>query len=106
MVSMNGHGSDRPSKRRVTGKEVVPIGTLLVSVEARDHCEKHGFHPIILAARHASGDWGDLPEELAKINEANLKTGGRVMSAYKVGNTMVIIGTDQDLDQTRMDILS
>ena len=33
--------------------------------------------------RHLSGDWGELPEEDKKCNEAALLDGDRLFSAYK-----------------------
>jgi hypothetical protein len=32
--------------------------------------------------RHAAGDWGDLGAEDKRSNDAALKTGGRLLSAY------------------------
>lgn len=39
---------------------------------------------VLLMARHARGDWGDLCEEDKAANEDALKTGARIFSAYKV----------------------
>jgi hypothetical protein len=33
--------------------------------------------------RHQAGDWGDVPEEDRKKNEASLKQGLRLLSAYR-----------------------
>jgi hypothetical protein len=38
--------------------------------------------PSMLLARHASGDWGDIPPEDARENEFSLKRGLRVLSSY------------------------
>lgn len=41
------------------------------------------FNPMELLRRHLSGDWGDVCEEDAALNEQGLKNGERLMSVYK-----------------------
>jgi hypothetical protein len=38
-------------------------------------------------ARHARGDWGDLPEEDVNVNEFAVDCGGRLVSAYRAETT-------------------
>ena len=35
--------------------------------------------------RHITGDWGDLEEEDRQVNESALRSGGRLLSAYRDG---------------------
>jgi hypothetical protein len=37
-----------------------------------------------LLARHLSGDWGDLDDEDKQANDAAVRDGSRILSAYKV----------------------
>jgi len=52
--------------------------------------------PVILAliARHVSGDWGDLDDEDKQANEAALRNGGRIFSAYDAHGVRVWIITE------------
>jgi len=50
--------------------------------------------------RHASGDWGDLPEEDVRSNERALQVGGRLFSAYDSGGTRFWIITEADRSAT------
>ena len=55
-----------------------------------------------LIARHNSGDWGDLDDEDKATNEAGLKHGERLMSAYDDvfdGETVWVI-TERDRSVT------
>lgn len=39
-----------------------------------------------LLKRHAEGDWGDLPLEDVSENQRQLMLGGRIFSAYRIGD--------------------
>jgi hypothetical protein len=51
-------------------------------------------------ARHAEGDWGDLPEEDKKENELSLREGFRLFSAYKNDEHKIWIITEADRSVT------
>lgn len=54
-----------------------------------------GWPPVLrLIARHARGDWGDLDEEDKAANEAALRHGGRLFSAYTVRDVRVWVITE------------
>ena len=53
-----------------------------------------------LILRHASGDWGDLCEEDKAQNEAALKDGSRIMSAYITPMGKLWIITESDRSST------
>lgn len=77
------NGSTGP--RRVTGKALFNMGVCVGTPGATRVMEKHGLHPLMVLARHGSGDWGTLcPEDFA-ANEEAVKTGDRIMSVYKHG---------------------
>lgn len=50
--------------------------------------------------RHASGDWGEMPEEDKKANDRGLKEGDRLMSAYTVRDIKVWVITEWDRSVT------
>jgi hypothetical protein len=36
-----------------------------------------------MIAKHATGDWGELPDGDRKLNDDSLENGGRLLSAYR-----------------------
>ena len=59
-----------------------------------------GEDPFGYLARHALGDWGEVPPEDARENERSLKHGWRVLSSYAVGEGKVWIITEADRSYT------
>lgn len=47
-----------------------------------------------LISRHRSGDWGEIPEIDRQANEEALVRGGRILSAYRVGASIIWVNTD------------
>jgi hypothetical protein len=39
-----------------------------------------------LLQRHLDGEWGDISEEDREANNSALENGGRLLSAYRIGN--------------------
>ena len=50
--------------------------------------------------RHATGDWGKVCDEDKALNDAALKDGSRVLSAYDVDGTTLWIITEADRSVT------
>jgi hypothetical protein len=51
--------------------------------------------------RHASGDWGSVPPEMVRANEAAVKTGGKVSSQYPLGEKgWIVVTTEGDRSKT------
>ena len=50
--------------------------------------------------RHVVGDWGDLEEEDRQTNDEALLHGGRLLSAYRSGDTKFWIITESDRSST------
>ena len=46
--------------------------------------EQTGFSAALLINRHLHGDWGDVCEEDAELNEMALRDGSRIMSVYRL----------------------
>jgi hypothetical protein len=63
--------------------------------------EKSGQQPGDFLARHASGDWGDVPPEDIKENELSLKHDWRLLSAYtRKSGTKIWVITEADRSST------
>jgi hypothetical protein len=60
-----------------------------------------GLTAIPFLARHLSGEWGDIDPEDIGINERALVHGDRIMSVYKITETLTIwIITEHDRSVT------
>lgn len=78
------------------------LGQILGSPEALDLMLAEGIDPRELLTRHASGDWGDIPEEEARENDLSLRTRMPIVSAYRLPKTeqQIWITTEADRTQT------
>ncbi len=70
-------------------------GALALFTESGDSREL-----VNLIARHASGDWGDVPPEDALANVTALTHRLRILSSYPVGEHRVWIITEADRSST------
>lgn len=77
-----------------------PLGGLSGTPGALDHLASAGVSPATLLDRHARGDWGDLDHEDARLNDAALIHGTRLLSAYLVAGEKVWIITEWDRSRT------
>ncbi len=77
------------------------LGQVVATPGALGACLAAEVAPSELLARHASGDWGDVPPEDARENEYSLKHGFRVLSSYPLpsGERIWII-TEADRSST------
>lgn len=59
-------------------------GHIDVAPAALNAMKQNSCLPIKLLARHLTGDWGVVGDELARANKAALQTGNRVHSRYQL----------------------
>lgn len=95
----------------IVGNEVVVVtgtkfdlGTVVATSNLQDRLgdKAHRLLPKIIA-RHSAGDWGDVCDEDAKMNDAALATGCRIMSVYKVKDDLEIWAiTEADRSSTTL----
>ena len=77
------------------------LGQVLATPAALAALEQAGQTALEFINRHASGDWGTLPEEDAQANEDALTTGGRLLSAYLLNDhTKIWIISEWDRSAT------
>lgn len=77
------------------------IGELTATPGALACLEKAGVNLFALLGRHIYGDWGDaLDPADCQANEDGLREGGRVMSAYHVGDARIWVITEADRSAT------
>ena len=99
------------SEQEIDGNEVVVVtgtafelGTVVASsnLQKRLGDKAHRLLPKIIA-RHSAGDWGDVCDEDAKMNDAALTTECRIMSVYKVKDDLEIWAiTEADRSSTTL----
>jgi len=65
-----------------TTKPLFDLGRTLATPGALAALEKAGVSPGTLLSRHVTGDWGDLDDDDKRLNDEDIKDGGRVLSGY------------------------
>ena len=77
-----------------------PLGDLGITPGALEHLLAAGVSPAALLARHATGDWGDVCAEDARLNDQDLVLGNRLLSSYDVAGEKVWIIIEWDRSRT------
>jgi len=82
-------------------KHLFTLGHVVATPGALAAIEKSGQQPGDFLARHANGDWGEVPPEDVKENELSLQHGFRLLSAYRTsaGDRLWVI-TEADRSST------
>ena len=85
--------------------ELLPLfetGAVYITNEAVTVTKKLNIHPMILIARHVSGDWTEMCEEDQKTNIHAVEHGeGRVFSSYELPDKIKIwVITECDRSKT------
>lgn len=71
------------------------LGKCAMTHNAQSYLAECSLNPEVLLRRHASGDWGDIPEEDGMANEQAVKSGGKILSGYVICGNMVYVFTAQ-----------
>lgn len=78
-----------------------PIGQIVATPGALDALGNAKQSLGEFLARHCAADWGDLDPDNRKINNDALRTGGRLLSAYRLANGQCLwIITESDRSAT------
>lgn len=78
-----------------------PIGLMVATPTALAAFARNGQTPLPFLQRHQSGDWGDLDKDDREANNAALKNGSRILSAYYLNDREKIwIITEADRSST------
>lgn len=92
--------NDRPVPPRDTqtqkpnGPLLFQLGRTVATPAALAALERHGVRSFALLSRHQRGDWGDLNQHDRAANEAALKDGSRILSAYMVKGDRIWVITE------------
>lgn len=74
------------------------MGRVVMTANASDQLDFAAIYEGL--RRHASGDWGDLPDDDRQMNETAVKEGERLLSAYGEGEKRFWIITEADRSVT------
>ena len=83
-------------EEEIDGNEVVVVtgtafelGTVVATTNLQERLGSKAYRllPKIIA-RHSAGDWGDVCDEDAKMNDAAVSSACRLMSVYKVTDAL------------------
>ncbi|WP_141106990.1 hypothetical protein [Herbaspirillum aquaticum] len=76
---------------------------MLLSTQGADALLRSVNHsPLQYLARHRRGDWGDISSDDIQANESALQLGGRILSAYKIGEHRLWVITEADRSSTTL----
>ena len=79
-----------------------PLGRVVATPGAFSALAEASVGPLALLRRHASGDWGEVPDRDARENEFSVREGFRILSSYPVGGdgAKVWVITEADRSST------
>ena len=84
-----------------SNKPLFALGAIVGTPGALELLESAGKAPSEFIAMHHCGNWGDdLCDEDKQLNDAALKDGSRLFSAYTVGNEKIWVITEADRSST------
>lgn len=78
------------------GPTLFQLGRLVATPGAIELMTLTETSPLELAAMHVSGDWGECDPQDAQTNNEAVRSGGRVMSVYR----LPLISKAAELDET------
>lgn len=81
-------------------KALFPIGNLFITPGALDACALLSISAETLLARHMRGDWSEMCRDDQRTNEAAIKDGSRIFSAYQHGDVRFYVITEDDRSST------
>lgn len=61
-----------------------PLGRLMCTPAAHDALAAARVSPRDLLGRHARGDWGNVGDDDELANDASVRDGSRILSAYEL----------------------
>ncbi len=81
--------------------ELFPLGELTVTQGAAPYLFSGVISALGILGRHQRGDWGDLCEHDKRCNDHAVRSGARILSAYRVDEaTRLWVITESDRSVT------
>lgn len=86
----------------ISNKPLFQLGQVVATPAALSLLDEHNKTPAEFLSRHHAGDWGDLCKEDREANDAAVKNGDRIFSAYKIDDDKIWIITEADRSSTTL----
>lgn len=67
-------------------KPAFDLGNVTLTPLAEKRIAEQGLNPVSFVNRHVHCDWSELSANDRKLNQQALKSGKRIVSAYKLGS--------------------
>jgi len=67
-----------------------PLGSIYLTIGAREALENSSHEPFEFLERHQKGDWGIIGKEDSQENDFSVKNGFRILSVYKTARDVKI----------------
>lgn len=83
---------------KTCGPPLFAMGQVVATPAVLEHLDKHGVYPSVLLSQHCHGDWGVVDAHDAKCNDAAIHNGGRIVSAYDLEGTRILVITEAESD--------
>ena len=91
------------NKMNTCVEKLFDLGQTVMTPGALEVLNEAGQLPGEFLGRHQSGDWGDLCEEDAQVNQEALENGLRIMSVYRTSNgSKIWVITEADRSATTL----
>jgi hypothetical protein len=85
-----------------SNKPLFQLGQIVATPGILELLESAEQAPSQFIVRHVSGDWGEICDEDRELNDAALKDGSRLLSAYTVSNEKIWVITEADRSSTTL----
>ncbi|MFL9669758.1 hypothetical protein WIX39_022635 [Variovorax sp. AB1(2024)] len=84
---------------------MLDLGKVVATKGAIGAFDDSGENPVTYITRHAKGDWGVVDQEDSEANDAAVKGGMRVLSAYVLPRTNVKVWIITEWDRSVTTVL-
>jgi hypothetical protein len=81
------------------------LGQVVATPAALNALADAGMHPVELLNRHAAGDWGEVPDADALLNNQARVGGLRILSSYRLPKSGHRVWIITEADRTATTIL-
>lgn len=94
--------TDTSRPKQCSDGPLFPLGRVVATPGALEHCAKNTISPLTLIGRHHRGDWGDLCDDDRMANENSLFSGGRIFSSYRIADEKLYCISEWDRSATTL----
>ncbi|SOD25361.1 hypothetical protein SAMN05518800_1870 [Variovorax sp. YR752] len=86
--------SAKADERIKEGKPLFTLGRCMSTPAVLAYLAAHGVQPLTLLMRHQHGDWGNVDEDDAQVNNHAVHSGARLLSSFTVAYAVIWVITE------------